>query len=138
AGTSRLQYPSNVRTIRVMCSGSVNPVYILEALLEGADGVLIGGCHPENCHYQDGNYKALRRVEVLKTVLTRVGLEEDRVWLRWISASEGGLFRDTITQMVAELRAKGPTPLCRPWDMWRETSGRWLGQKPFRAPREQE
>jgi F420-non-reducing hydrogenase iron-sulfur subunit len=88
AGTSRIQYPPNVRVIRLMCSGAVDPVYVLRPLLDGADGVLIGGCHPGDCHYQDGNYKAQRRVDTLKEILKGVGMDEDRVWLRWIAASE--------------------------------------------------
>ena len=128
AGTSRLHYPPNVRAIRVMCSGSIDPVYALKALLNGADGVLIGGCHLGNCHYQNGNYKAVRRVEILKSVLRQVGIDEDRVWLRWISASEGGLFRETVNQMVAELRQKGPNPMKKCWDVWQETVGMWRPQ----------
>ena len=115
AGTSRLQYPSNVRIIRLMCSGAVDMIYVLKAILEGADGVLIGGCHPGDCHYQTGNYKARRRVAVLKKILSRFGYDEDRVWLRWISASEGKLFADTVTEMVAELKAKGPNPASTMW-----------------------
>ena len=115
AGTSRLQYPSNVRIIRLMCSGAVDMIYVLKAILEGADGVLIGGCHPGDCHYQTGNYKARRRVAVLKKILSRFGYDEDRVWLRWISASEGKLFVDTVTEMVAELKAKGPNPASTMW-----------------------
>lgn len=125
AGTSRFKYPPNVRIIRVMCTGSIDVVYILKALIDGADGVLIGGCHLGDCHYQNGNYKALRRMEVLQSILRQVGIDEDRVWLRWISASEGGLFRDTINQMVAEIRAKGPNPLRKPWEVWQETIGLW-------------
>jgi len=94
-----------------MCSGSVDPVYVLEAFVHGADGVLIGGCHLGECHYQKGNYKAMRRVEMLKAILHQMGIDEDRVWLRWISASEGGIFRDTVEQMVAEIRKKSPNPM---------------------------
>ena len=115
AGTSRLQYPPNVRIIRLMCSGAVDTIYVLKALLEGADGVLIGGCHPGDCHYQTGNYKVRRRVAALKKILSRFGYDEDRIWLRWISASEGKLFADTITQMVEELQAKGPNPTRKMW-----------------------
>jgi len=89
AGTSRLQYPPNVRIIRTMCSGAVDPVYVLNPLLDGADGVLIGGCHPGDCHYQSGNYKTRRRFVALREILEVAGLDERRVWLRWISASEG-------------------------------------------------
>lgn len=115
AGTSRLQYPPNIRVIRLMCSGALDPVYVLKALLEGADGVLIGGCHPGDCHYVSGNYKARRRVAILKTILKQTGFDEDRVWLRWISASEGRRFADTVEEMVAALRAKGPNPLKGWW-----------------------
>ena len=115
AGTSRLQYPPNIRIIRLMCSGALDPVYVLRALLEGADGVLIGGCHPGDCHYQSGNYKARRRVAILKSILSQLGFEEERVWLRWISASEGQLFADTITEMVEYLKEKGPSPLKNLW-----------------------
>lgn len=123
AGTSRFHYPPNVRAIRLMCTGSLDPVYVLKALLDGADGVLIGGCHPGNCHYQDGNYKAMRRVEVLKNILRQVGIDEERVWLRWIDASEGALFSETIKEMVDALRAKGPNPMRGQWQLWQETAG---------------
>jgi len=115
AGTSRIQYPPNVRIIRLMCSGAVDPVYVLKALLDGADGVLIGGCGPGDCHYQTGNYKARRRVAILKETLKQMGLEEDRLWLRWISASEGQLFADTITEMTAAIKKMGPNPMKREW-----------------------
>jgi len=115
AGTSRLQYPPNVRIVRLMCTGAVDTIYVLKALIEGADGVLIGGCHPGDCHYQTGNYKARRRVAILKKILSRLGYDDDRVWLRWISASEGKLFADTVTQMVNELKEKGPNPVKAMW-----------------------
>ena len=111
AGTSRLQYPPNVRIIRLMCSGGLDPVYVLKSVVEGADGVLIGGCHPGDCHYQSGNYKARRRFAILQSTLDMMGFEPDRVWLRWISASEGRYFADTVTQMVEFLKEKGPSPL---------------------------
>lgn len=117
AGTSRLQYPPNVRIIRLMCSGAVDPVYVIKALTEGADGVLIGGCHPGDCHYQDGNYKARRRTAMLKEVLTSAGFDAERVWLRWISASEGKLFADTISEMTEAIRAKGPSPMRQEWSV---------------------
>lgn len=115
AGTSRMQYPPNVRIIRLMCSGAVDPVYILKPILEGADGVLIGGCHPGDCHYQSGNYKARRRVAIAKNILSQLGFDKERIWLRWISASEGRLFADTITDMVCKLKEKGPNPLKQLW-----------------------
>jgi F420-non-reducing hydrogenase iron-sulfur subunit len=111
AGTSRIQYPPNVRVIRLMCSGALDPVYVIKALLEGADGILIGGCHPGDCHYQSGNYKARRRVAILQSILEQMGFEPERVWLRWISASEGRYFADTVTEMVAKLKELGPNPL---------------------------
>ena len=111
AGTSRLQYPANVRIIRLMCSGAVDPVYICRALADGADGVLVGGCHIGDCHYQEGNYKARRRVAVLHEILRATGFDPERVWLRWISASEGKRFADTITEMTEALRLKGPSAL---------------------------
>jgi len=111
AGTSRLQYPPNVRIIRLMCSGGLDPVYVLKSVVEGADGVLIGGCHPGDCHYQSGNYKARRRFAILQSTLDMMGFEPERVWLRWISASEGQYFADTVTEMVEFLKKKGPSPL---------------------------
>ena len=111
AGTSRLQYPPNVRIVRLMCSGGLDPVYVLKSVVEGADGVLIGGCHPGDCHYQSGNYKARRRFAILQSTLDMMGFEPERVWLRWISASEGQYFADTVTDMVEFLKEKGPNPL---------------------------
>jgi F420-non-reducing hydrogenase iron-sulfur subunit len=115
AGTSRIQYPPNIRIIRMMCSGSLDPTYVLKVLLEGADGVLIGGCHPGECHYISGNLKARRRVAILKSVLQDAGLEPERVWLRWISASEGAYFAETVKEMVDHIRALGPNPLKLEW-----------------------
>ena len=115
AGTSRIQYPPNIRIIRMMCSGSLDPTYVLKVLLEGADGVLIGGCHPGECHYISGNLKARRRVAILKSVLQDAGLEPERVWLRWISASEGAYFAETVQEMVDHIRALGPNPLKLEW-----------------------
>ena len=115
AGTSRIQYPPNVRAIRLMCTGGLDVTYVLKALLGGADGVLIGGCHPGDCHYQSGNLKARRRVAILRGILEELGLDPDRVWLRWISASEGKLFADTITEMVQVLKGKGPNPAREAW-----------------------
>lgn len=111
AGTSRIQYPANVRPIRVMCSGSVDSSYVVKALLEGADGVLIGGCHPGDCHYVNGNYKARRRVALLKSIFSTLQLDPERVWLRWISASEGMRFAKVVRQITEEIREKGPNPM---------------------------
>ena len=115
AGTSRLQYPPNVRVVRMMCSGAVDPVYVLKPLLDGADGVLIGGCHPGDCHYQTGNYKTRRRYVAMREILKSTGLSDDRIWLRWISASEGQRFAETITEMVTSLKQLGPSPMRVEW-----------------------
>jgi F420-non-reducing hydrogenase iron-sulfur subunit len=114
AGISRLKYAANVRVIRVMCSGRVDPQFVLDAFAEGADGVLIGGCHPGDCHYQEGNYKALRRVHLLKRVLADLGIEEQRFRLEWISASEGDKVRTVINEMVQQVRALGPLDVAIP------------------------
>ena len=108
AGTSRIMYPSNVRLIRMMCTGMVDPKYVIKALLEGADAVLISGCHPGDCHYINGNYKARRRVKLLKEILPRFGFDERRLRLTWIGASEGVDFARTIKEMVAEVKELGP------------------------------
>lgn len=115
AGTSRLQYPPNVRVVRMMCSVAVDPVYVLKPLLDGADGVLIGGCHPGDCHYQTGNYKTRRRFVAMREILKSTGLDDDRIWLRWISASEGQRFAETVTEMVTALRELGPSPMRAAW-----------------------
>ena len=109
AGTSRLKYAPNVRVIRLMCSGRVDPQFVLEAFAQGADGVLIGGCHPGDCHYQEGNYKALRRFHLLKRLLREMGIEEERFRLEWISAAEGDKVRAVINDMVERVRALGPS-----------------------------
>lgn len=108
AGTSRLKYPHNVRLIRMMCTGMVDPKYIIKALLEGADAVLISGCHPGDCHYINGNLKARRRVKLLKEILPHFGFDERRLKLTWIGASEGVDFAKTIREMVEEIRSLGP------------------------------
>jgi F420-non-reducing hydrogenase iron-sulfur subunit len=108
AGTSRMKYAPNTRVVRVMCSGRVDPQFILEAFAQGADGVLIGGCHPGDCHYQEGNYKALRRFHLLKKMVREMGIEEDRLRLEWISAAEGDRVKTVVNDMVAKIRALGP------------------------------
>lgn len=110
AGTSRIQYPTNVRIIRVMCSGRVDPTFVLRAFQEGADGVLIAGCHIGDCHFLAGNAKAARRFAVLSKMLRQVGLEPERVRLEWISASEGERFARVVRSMVQDLRSIGPIP----------------------------
>jgi len=108
AGTARLAYEPNAPVIRVMCSGRIDPQFVLKALDEGADGVLLGGCHPGDCHYQEGNYKTLRRFKLLKRVLAQLGVENERVRLEWISASEGDRVQHVINDMTNELRRLGP------------------------------
>jgi F420-non-reducing hydrogenase iron-sulfur subunit len=108
AGTSRMQYPSNMTGIKVMCSGRVDPTFVVKALKEGADGVLIAGCHPGDCHYSEGNYKAMRRHPMLLNLLEQFGVDPRRVRLEWISASEGQLFAELITEFTEQLRTLGP------------------------------
>ena len=111
AGTSRLVYPANVKIIRMMCSGMVDPKYVLKAFLEGADGVLIGGCWPGDCHYINGNMKARRRVALLHEVIDQFGIDRERLWLRWVAASEGNMFVEVVEEMTSKLRELGPNPL---------------------------
>ncbi|PIV70420.1 MAG: methyl-viologen-reducing hydrogenase subunit delta [Euryarchaeota archaeon CG01_land_8_20_14_3_00_38_12] len=111
AGTSRIKYPPNIKSIRVMCSGRVDPVFILEALKKGADGILVAGCHPGDCHYQSGNYKTNRRIKLLKKFLEEMGIEPNRVRFEYISASEGKKFALIVTEFVNELKKMGPNPL---------------------------
>lgn len=108
AGTSRIKCAANVRAIRVMCSGRVEPAFVLRAFELGADGVLVLGCHPGDCHYAEGNYKALRRMELLKRTLIQLGVEEDRFRLDWVSASEGDRFSHVVNDITEKVRALGP------------------------------
>jgi F420-non-reducing hydrogenase iron-sulfur subunit len=118
AGVSRLKYAANVRVIRLMCSGRVDPQFILEALVKGADGVLIGGCHPNDCHYSEGNYKLLRRFQLLKRMLNDMGIEEDRVRLEWISAAEGEKVKWAINDMVKKVTDLGPLGMPGRFQAW--------------------
>lgn len=119
AGVSRIQYPPNVRVIRVPCSGRVNPMFILRALQQGVDGVLVSGCHPGDCHYLTGNYFARRRFLVLQRMLEFCGLEPGRVQFSWVSASEGQKFADVIREVTESIRALGPASrmVKRLWDL---------------------
>jgi len=108
AGTSRMKSAANVRPIRVMCSGRVEPVLILKAFKVGADGVLVLGCHPGDCHYAEGNYKAARRMPLLKKMLEQFGIEDERVRLDWVSASEGANFVSIVNDITAKVRELGP------------------------------
>lgn len=108
AGTARVKYAPNVRLVRLMCSGRLDPTFVLKALADGADGVLITGCHPGECHYIEQNYKALRRFLLLRRTLTQMGIEPERVQLVWASAAEGVRLAGEINRMVEEIRKLGP------------------------------
>jgi F420-non-reducing hydrogenase iron-sulfur subunit len=119
AGTARIKYPPNVRLIRLMCSGRLDPTFVFKALSGGADGVLITGCHPGECHYIEQNYKALRRYLLLRRTLAGMGVEPGRVKLVWASAAEGVKLAAEITKMVEEIRALGPLK----WPQWQQGNG---------------
>lgn len=108
AGTSRIQYPPNIRIIKVMCSGRVNPQFILKAFQEGADGVLVSGCHPGDCHYIEGNYHARRKLTLLKDLMAGMGIESERFQMSWVSASEGHKFAEVVTHFTDQIKALGP------------------------------
>lgn len=110
AGTAKVQYPANVNIIRVMCSGMVHPNMVIDALNNGADGVLMCGCHPGDCHYQEGNLRAEKRAEAIELLLEDFGLEPERFRLEWVSASEGSRFAAVAREMVEQLRGLGPNP----------------------------
>ncbi|MEW5936250.1 MAG: hydrogenase iron-sulfur subunit [Candidatus Thermoplasmatota archaeon] len=116
AGVSRIQYPPNVRVIRVMCSSRVDPIFVLRALTDGADGVLIAGCHPGDCHYIEGNYRTRRRVAALKRILEKYGLS-DRLFLEWVSASEGKKFAEVVTKVTNTIKELGPNPHRKIWEI---------------------
>lgn len=108
AGVGRFQYPATIRTIRVPCSGRINPLYILKAMANGADGVLISGCHPGDCHYMSGNYVARRKFALIDSLLKHVGLEEGRVSFSWVSAAEGVRFAEVVKGVTERVTALGP------------------------------
>lgn len=110
AGASKIQYPPNILIIRAMCSGMIHPNFVIEALNNGADGVLICGCHPGDCHYLEGNLKAEKRAEAIELMLEDFGLEPERFRLEWVSASEGKKFAKIVTEMVEQLKELGPSP----------------------------
>ena len=114
AGISRVQYPPNLRIIRVMCSGRVDPAFVLEAFKSGADGVLVAGCHlPSDCHYVSGNFKTYRRIAALRKLLEQLGFEPQRLRVEWVSASEGARFADVVKEMTDEIKRLGPNPLMK-------------------------
>ena len=130
AGVSRMKYASNTRTIRLMCSGRVDPQFILEAFAKGADGVLIGGCHPNDCHYAEGNYKMLRRFELLRRMLRDLGIAEARFRLEWISAAEGEKVKSVINDMVQKLTVLGPLDLPGRFADWDQELAHAAGSAP--------
>jgi len=107
-GTTRIHYPPNVKVIRVMCTGRVNPLFVIQALRQGADGVLISGCHPGECHYLKGNYLARRRFILMKNLLEFIGVNPLRLRMSWVSASEGKKFAEVITEITEEIKKLGP------------------------------
>ena len=110
AGTSRFEYPPNIRIVRVMCTGRIDTTLVLESLRLGADGVLIAGCHPGDCHYQRGNYMMEKRFSYIRKALETIGIEPGRVRLEWISASEGGKFAALVREMTQQIKDLGPSP----------------------------
>lgn len=108
AGTSRIPYPPNIRIIRVPCSGRVDPLYVLEAFLKGADGVLVIGCHPGDCHYGDGNYHTRRRYALMHRLLEFVGIEADRLRIDWVSTAEGNRFAQVVSEFTNQVQRLGP------------------------------
>ncbi len=108
AGMGRIKYAPNIRLIRLMCSGRLDPTFVIKAFAGGADGVLVSGCHPGDCHYIEQNYKAMRRFYLLKKLLTQMGIEPARLKLLWASAAEGQIFADEVTKFTEEVRALGP------------------------------
>jgi len=118
AGVSRMKYAANVRTVRLMCSGRVDPQFVMDAFAKGADGVLIGGCHPGDCHYGEGNYKMLRRYRLLRRMLVDMGIEPERLRLEWISAAEGDKVKSVINDMVEKVKALGPLDLPGQLQSW--------------------
>jgi F420-non-reducing hydrogenase iron-sulfur subunit len=120
AGTSRVKYLPNVRILRVMCSGRVDPTFVLKALALGADGVMIAGCHPGECHYLDQNYKAMRRFYMLRHTLRAMRVDDNRVRLQWASAAEGTLLASAINEFIEQVRALGPLHWSGNWEQHEE------------------
>jgi len=125
AGTARIKYPPNIRLVRLMCSGRLDPTFVMKALANGADGVLITGCHPGECHYLEQNYKALRRYYLLRRTLAQMGVEPGRIKLVWASAAEGVKLAEEITKMVEEVRSLGPLN----WPRWEGENGHKAGME---------
>jgi coenzyme F420-reducing hydrogenase delta subunit len=111
AGTSRKKYPANIRIIKIPCSGRIDPLLIIRALRLGYDGVLVSGCHPGDCHYQTGNYRARRRMAITKKFLEYLGVAPERIQASWVSAAEGGKFAEVVTEVTKDLKKAGPNRL---------------------------
>jgi F420-non-reducing hydrogenase iron-sulfur subunit len=111
AGTSRMEYKANIRSIRLMCSGRIEPTFVLDAFRKGADGVLLCGCHPGDCHYQEGNYRCLRRFLLVQKYIKQMGIEEKRLKLEWISASEGKQFAELVNSFTQTITELGPSKI---------------------------
>jgi F420-non-reducing hydrogenase iron-sulfur subunit len=116
AGTSRLKYPPNLRIVRVMCSGRVSPELVVRAFREGADGVLVLGCHIGDCHYQDGNHRTAKRMPVLQNLLGYLGVPAERLRLDWVSSAESNRFQEVVTEFTETIRALGPSELRQVWE----------------------
>jgi F420-non-reducing hydrogenase iron-sulfur subunit len=113
AGTARIQYPSDIRVVRMMCTGRVDPLFIVKAFMDGADGVIVSGCHFGDCHYLEGNYKAAKRMFYLKRVLRSLGFDDRRVRMTFVSASEGAKWAEVVTDMVKTIHELGPSPISK-------------------------
>ena len=111
AGVSRFQYSTNIRVIKVPCSGRINPLYIIKALYSGVDGVIVSGCHPGDCHYISGNYYARRKFALVKRFLEYIGIEPERVQFSWVSAAEGAIFAEVMKEFTQQIKELGPSPL---------------------------
>jgi F420-non-reducing hydrogenase iron-sulfur subunit len=130
AGTSRIKYSPNVRVVRVMCSGRVDPTFILKAFADGADGVLVAGCHPGDCHYIEGNYKTIRRMALFKRMLVDYGIEPERFRLEWVSAGEGDRWAQVVNGITEDVRKLGPAKIRR----FGASSPRFLDRQDSGAP----
>ncbi|MGD0003211.1 MAG: hydrogenase iron-sulfur subunit [Anaerolineaceae bacterium] len=119
AGTARTKYPPNIRLIRLMCSGRLDPTFVLKAFANGADGVMVAGCHPGDCHYVEQNYKTMRRFKMMQRTLTQLGIEQGRIKLVWASAAEGNLLVRQMVDFIEEVRALGPLN----WPKWQSEQG---------------
>lgn len=108
AGTSRLQMPSNVRIVRLNCSSRVNPLFVMKAFERGADGVIVSGCHPGDCHYSTGNYYTRRRFAIFRELIDFMGVDDRRLTMSWVSASQGGKWRDVVSEAIARVKDVGP------------------------------